>query len=346
MTHRPLVSVIVPAKDQAPYISDALASLALQFDDPAALEVLVVDDGSTDGTGELAASFAARLPGLRVLRNESPQGVADARNAGLRAATGELVAFLDPDDWLAPGHLPALAAALHSLDVDFVRCDHVQVTEGNRTLHRAPQARRAVPLDPRADILPVEAASMVDYCFVWAGLFRKSALEETGAHFPAGVHTAEDRPWIWNLHLNAASYAVVNAPGVFYRRGVTTSLTQVYDERQLDFGACYLDIFGQVTASTEPALYWPKAARQYLAVACHHLGRKENWPPHLHGRLHAVITEGLAAIPAQVLAGALDDLDVERRTALLPLLPLLPGGPGRFAGSASAVSGAPVGVSA
>jgi glycosyltransferase involved in cell wall biosynthesis len=339
MTHRPPVSVIVPAKDQAPYISDALASLALQFDDPAALEVLVVDDGSTDGTGELAASFAARLPGLRVLRNDSPQGVADARNAGLRAATGELVAFLDPDDWLAPGHLPALADALQGLNVDFVRCDHVQVTDGHRTLQRAPQARRAVPLDPRQDILPVEAASMVDYCFVWAGLFRTSALEKAGAHFPAGARTAEDRPWIWNLHLNAASYAVVNAPGVFYRRGVSTSLTQIYDERQLDFGACYLDIFAQVAASTEPALFWPKAARQYLAVACHHLGRKQNWPPHLHAPLHAVITEGLAAIPAQVLAGALEDLDAERRTALQPLLPVPPVGPGRFAGLAAVPAG-------
>ena len=102
MTHRPLVSVIVPAKDQAPYISDALASLALQFDDPAALEVLVVDDGSTDGTGGLAASFADRLPGLRVLRNESPVGLATARNQGLDAAASGYIAYLDGDDWLAP----------------------------------------------------------------------------------------------------------------------------------------------------------------------------------------------------------------------------------------------------
>ncbi|MFD1212702.1 glycosyltransferase family 2 protein [Arthrobacter sp. GCM10027362] len=54
----PLVSVIVPARDQAGYIADALVSLERQFADPAVLEIIVIDDGSTDGTGDLAARFS------------------------------------------------------------------------------------------------------------------------------------------------------------------------------------------------------------------------------------------------------------------------------------------------
>ena len=341
MTHQPLVSVIVPAKDQAPYISDALASLALQFDDPAALEVLVVDDGSTDGTGGLAASFADRLPGLRVLRNESPVGLATARNQGLDAAASGYIAYLDGDDWLAPGHLAACLDSLRRLDVDFVRTDHVTAEQGVRTLVRAPQARRGIALDPRESILPDRESTLVDYPFAWAGMFQRRVAERGLLRFPDGLRTAEDRPWIWRLHLQADSFAVVNAPGVIYRRGVSTSLTQVFDERQLDFLPSFGLVFDLIRASEDSILFWPKAARQFCAIACHHLGRQDNWPEHLHGRLHEGTTRALAAIPVEVLSGALDDLDAERRNALLPLLS---GGPGRFAGSVSTGPAVPAGV--
>ena len=340
MTHRPLVSVIVPAKDQAPYISDALASLALQFDDPAALEVLVVDDGSTDGTGELAASFAARLPGLRVLRNESPAGLATARNQGLDAAGGAYIAYLDGDDWLAPGHLAACLDSLRRLDVDFVRTDHVTAEQGVRTLVRAPQARRGIALDPRESILPDRESTLVDYPYAWAGMFQRRVAERGLLHFPDGLRTAEDRPWIWNLHLNAASYAVVNAPGVIYRRGVSTSLTQIFDERQLDFLPSFRLVFGLIRACEDSTLFWPKAARQFGAIACHHLGREESWPEELRPRLRAGITEALAELPPNVCTDALEDLDAERRAVLQPLLPPIPGGTGRFAG----VPAVPAGV--
>jgi glycosyltransferase involved in cell wall biosynthesis len=336
MTHRPLVSVIVPAKDQAPYISDALASLVLQFDDPAVLEVLVVDDGSTDGTGELAASFADRLPGLRVLRNESPAGLATARNQGLDAAEGRYIAYLDGDDWLAPGHLTACLDSLRRLDVDFVRTDHVTAEQGGRTLVRAPQARRGIALDPRESILPDRESTLVDYPYAWAGMFQRRVAERGLLRFPDGLRTAEDRPWIWRLHLEADSFAVVNAPGVLYRRGVSTSLTQIFDERQLDFLPSFGLVFDLIRASGDSALFWPKATRQFCAIACHHLGRKDNWPKDLHGRLQEGTTRALAVIPGEVLSAALDDLDAERRAVLLPLLPppLLSGDPARFAGSA------------
>ncbi|MCG2624969.1 glycosyltransferase, partial [Arthrobacter sp. I2-34] len=63
----PLLSVIVPAKDQAPFIRDSMTSLTRQFADPSVLEIVLVDDGSTDGTGQLAAAFGGRLPGLKIL---------------------------------------------------------------------------------------------------------------------------------------------------------------------------------------------------------------------------------------------------------------------------------------
>ena len=74
MTAEPLVSVIVPAKDQEAHLSDCLTSLVDQLSDRDALEVIVVDDGSRDATSDIAATFGSRLPGLCVLRNDRPAG--------------------------------------------------------------------------------------------------------------------------------------------------------------------------------------------------------------------------------------------------------------------------------
>ena len=97
----PEVTVVIPTLDRWPMLSRALAGALEQ--EEVALEVVVVDDGSTDETPQrLAAVDDDRL---RVVRHERPQGVARARNAGLGAARGEWTAFLDDDDFWAPRKL-------------------------------------------------------------------------------------------------------------------------------------------------------------------------------------------------------------------------------------------------
>lgn len=315
----PLLSIIVPAKDQAPFIRDTMTSLLHQFDDPRALEVIFVDDGSSDGTGELVAAFGDRLPGLTALRNEVPRGLATARNQGLDQATGNAIAFLDGDDWLAPGHLASSLSELNRLDVDFVRVDHVRVTGGRRAIHRAPQARRNTALDPRDSVLPHNETTMIDYPFAWAGLFHRRVADAGMLHFPDGLFTAEDRPWIWKLHLQASSYAVLASPGIMYRRGIATSLTQIYDRRQLDFARAFALSFQVVAADPEADRFWPKVIRQFLAVSCHHLSRSRHMSPDVTVELHQAITETMALLPAAELDGALLALDATRRQVLLPL---------------------------
>jgi glycosyltransferase involved in cell wall biosynthesis len=93
----PLVSCIVPVYNGARFLGETLASILSQTHQP--VEVIVVDDGSTDGTAGVIASFGARV---RSVRQENA-GEAAARNTGVRLASGEYVAFLDADDlWEAP----------------------------------------------------------------------------------------------------------------------------------------------------------------------------------------------------------------------------------------------------
>lgn len=315
-----LMSVIIPAKNQAGYLPDAMASLTTQFTDPSALQVIVVDDGSTDGTADIAADYAGRLPHLEIMRNEESRGLATARNQGIDASRGEYLAFLDGDDWLAPGHFDVLTERIRALECDFLRVDHIRCVGSSRTTHRAPQARRNTVLDPRASILPGDTATMVDYCYAWAGMFHRRLADSGLLRFPDGLFTAEDRPWAWRLHLQARSYAVVDAPGILYRRGLPASLTSIYDQRQLDFLPSFRQVFELVDSDREAARFWPKAARMFLAVLAHHLGRAKNMRAVDRSLLRTGARETLAMIPGDVLHGAMRRLG-SRRVRLLSVLP-------------------------
>lgn len=107
----PAVSVVVPARDAAATLPRTLRALAAQAV-PGGHEVVVVDDGSVDATGELAAAA-----GARVVRLAQALGPAGARNAGVAATTAPLLAFTDADCEPAPGWLAALVAALAQADL-------------------------------------------------------------------------------------------------------------------------------------------------------------------------------------------------------------------------------------
>ncbi|MBP2372625.1 glycosyltransferase family 2 protein [Paeniglutamicibacter psychrophenolicus] len=315
------ISVIVPAMNQQDFIGDTLASLARQRLGARELEVLVIDDASTDATAAIAGQFASGLPGLRIITHPANRGVSAARNTGLENASGEFVVFLDPDDWFAPNHLAQLADGLEELDVDYVRCDHVRVTGGNRTLYRAPQANRNVVLDPTDDISPIHTATMIDYPLVWAGMYRAEMLSSAAPRFNEELRTCEDRPWFWELALKAKSYAVLNAHGIFYRRGLPGSLTQVFDDRQLDFLDAFAGILDMVLGDPAHEAHGPKALRQFIAISCHHLGRSAQFPPALRRSLREGIAERLAVIPAPLLDDGLAQIDAKRRKTLTGLLP-------------------------
>ncbi|MFC5817737.1 glycosyltransferase family 2 protein [Nonomuraea harbinensis] len=309
------LSVIVPVRDGERFISDALASLARNF--RPGFEFVVVDDGSVDGTAAVVEDFRADLPGLAVIRNPEPLGLADARNAGLSAVSGRYVTFLDGDDWLAPGYLARLVAVIDGLGCDFVRADHVQVEGRKRVVHRAPAARRGAVLDPRGAILPAGARTMVDYPYAWAGVYRRSLGDLL--RFPSGLHTAEDRPWIWRLHREAVTFAAVSMAGVFYRRQVAGSLTQVGDERQLHF----FDAFELVFADLEEK-YLPKAVRNFCGLLAHHLELAGRFPPELRARFTERGARMAQALPRELVAEAAAAMPAERSAVLRELLPGLP----------------------
>ncbi|WP_170023634.1 glycosyltransferase family 2 protein [Isoptericola jiangsuensis] len=293
--------MIVPAKDASDYVADALTSLGRQVDEPRELQVVVVDDGSTDGTGDIVDSFRDRLADLVVLRNDRPHGLAAARNQGADAAAGRWLTFLDADDWMAPRRLPALVAACRRLGCAWVRTDHTTVNGRHRVRRQAPEGLRGVALDPRDSIVPAAEITMVDYPYAWAGIFDRALKTDGLLDFVDGLHTAEDRPWIWNLHLNGPRYAVVDAPSICYRRGVSTSLTQVYDSRQLDFARAFGVARDVLMDDAESARFLPKLVRTIVAVTMHHYRNSSRMAPGVYADFLAVSSALLKSLPVDLV---------------------------------------------
>ncbi|MBO4675413.1 MAG: glycosyltransferase [Elusimicrobiaceae bacterium] len=97
MQENPLISVIVPIYNVAPWLPRCLDSIVGQTYKN--LEILLIDDGSTDNSLEICQQYAEKDPRIKVIHQEN-KGVSAARNAGLDVATGEFISFVDPDDWL------------------------------------------------------------------------------------------------------------------------------------------------------------------------------------------------------------------------------------------------------
>ena len=125
----PRVSVIIPAFNQARFLDAAIGSALGQTHGD--VEVVVVDDGSTDDTGQRLAAYA-RTPGVRIVR-QANAGVGAARNAGFAASTGSLVCFLDADDYYHEDRLVRQVARFDERpDIGLAYCDIVRVDADGR----------------------------------------------------------------------------------------------------------------------------------------------------------------------------------------------------------------------
>ncbi|ROO90055.1 glycosyl transferase family 2 [Actinocorallia herbida] len=305
-----VLSVISPVRDVARYVPDLLASLSANV--RPGFEFLVVDDGSTDATAELLRR--ARVPGLRILTHQAPGGPSAARNTGLAEASGRYVTFLDGDDWIRPGYLAELVAAIETLGCDFVMTDHIEAKGARRILRVPPEARLGERLPARPAILPQHDKSMVDYPYTWAGIYRRALgplLE-----FDPRLHTAEDRPWFWRLYRRADDFAVVSLRGLFYRRGATTALTRIGDARQLHYFDAFDGILADLTADGEPPELHYKAIRNYCAIMARQIGAEARLTPGLQATQRARAAATLRTFPPDVLASVLRGWGPERRDLL------------------------------
>ena len=123
---KPLISVIVPVYNGQDYLEDCITSIEHQTYDN--LEIIIINDGSTDSCPSILAEFSAQYPNLTVIHKENG-GVTTARNTGLDAAQGEYIWFVDADDFLKPNILGALQRKILAENCDRLIVGGYQFTD-------------------------------------------------------------------------------------------------------------------------------------------------------------------------------------------------------------------------
>ena len=183
----PLVSVVMPAYNAEPYLARAVESVLHQT--LGDLELLIVDDGSSDETVPLALSFAERDPRVRVLTQRNA-GPGPARNLAFGAGTGRFFAFLDSDDeWDAAFLEENIALLVARPDVDIV-IGNARNRGGARDGHPCRPLRRNAQLITLAEILADETS-----LFIMA-VFRREVVDTIGGFDPAMFTNEEYEMWI------------------------------------------------------------------------------------------------------------------------------------------------------
>ncbi|WP_125706423.1 glycosyltransferase family 2 protein [Lacticaseibacillus daqingensis] len=205
----PLVSVIVPIYNLAPYLKRSLASLIAQ--DYTALELILVDDRSTDDSAAIIAQLAATDKRVVPVYLGQNRGVSAARNAGLAVATGVYVAFMDGDDWLAPHTIAAFVAALEAGPYDLVTCPfYIDAPQPKplpqRLLVDRELSRRQLLRGMLAPVGQIRG-------YLWNKIYRRSVIEAGHLRFDETVTIMEDELFTTEYALMTSRFFFRGRPG-------------------------------------------------------------------------------------------------------------------------------------
>lgn len=224
-----LVSVVVPVFNAQKSIRKCLESILTQ--DYSEIEVLVVDDGSTDMSGLICREYAQRDQRVCIL-SQSNLGPASARNNGMRRASGAYLMFVDADDALKSKAISSLVAIAEATQADMVNFNF-EVTDGSRIVNRRIAVGGTYPRlsysDGRGCLKLIYRECGVAN-FSWAFMYKMSFLKRTRVLFPAGVYIFEDALFLNQILRLAQKVAYCQEPLYEYQvSNASESLTHRYD---------------------------------------------------------------------------------------------------------------------
>ena len=244
-----VLSIIIPVYNGAAYLRACLESILCHA--VPAMEVLVIDDGSTDETPSICDAIGQRDSRLRLLRQEN-RGVSAARNAGIREARGRYLAFVDGDD-LIVGDILSLAVNCMT-DHDLV-CWNAMYQIGDRTYDLAPMELPADPL--QWVIYPPETAGKY-FRACWGKLFDGRLIRENRIFFDERLHIGEDAVFLLEYLKQAKKLCMLPEQGYCYRihpgsavrRRRPDLLSQVLLQKD------YIDSYATTHPDAVVCLYW------------------------------------------------------------------------------------------
>lgn len=236
MEQPPLLSVIVPVYNVERYLNRCVDSILAQSYQN--LEIWLVDDGSTDFSGEICDEYEKKDPRVRVI-HKANGGLSSARNAGLEKAQGDYLAFVDSDDWLEPDAYAQMLALAQKYDVKLTVAGRYDADETT--------GQRQLGLCPRKEEV-ISGEEMVGRIFLWDNcdsaawdkLYHRSLFQ--GLRYPVGK-ICEDVPVTYRIALRAERVAMCDKPvyNYFHRQGSIT--TAAVSEKSFHFSQHTAEIY-------------------------------------------------------------------------------------------------------
>lgn len=217
------ISIIIPAYNVEKFLPQCLDSISSQdFED---YEVIVVNDGSTDGTLSLLEHYAAEWPQLKVI-SQGNQGMSTARNRGLKEASGDYVMFIDSDDWLIEGSLTNVAKVLNDEDILCFNAKKYLESTGVYLDNQLPIFDSAISgweYFNRQRLIPTE----IHFVCIWQRAYKRSFLLDNELFFADGILRAEDDLFTTMAMYYAKSLRVIQDYVYVYRireQSITTTV--------------------------------------------------------------------------------------------------------------------------
>lgn len=230
MNSKTIISVIIPVYNGENFLNDCIDSITRQtiFDN---LEIIFVNDASTDNTLEILKEKSELYPNLIVLNNETNMRQGAARNRGLNEATGEYIGFVDADDIIAPDMFEILFNALVKYEADVVYCEKDTISEN---IHYSDLIFPESILDNK--ILNITDENRAEFLLsergcVWSGLYKKSLIIDNNVFFPEKLRF-EDNYWVTLMKCYFNKVVVLDKyKGYYYRlnSASTTHLKNAFD---------------------------------------------------------------------------------------------------------------------
>ncbi|MBP5208269.1 MAG: glycosyltransferase family 2 protein [Clostridia bacterium] len=214
MNDKYLVSVIMPVYNVAAYLSEALDSVVNQSYDN--LEIIVIDDGSTDGSEKICDEYAEKDKRIRLIHQKN-SGVSSTRNAALDAVTGDFVLFIDSDDAYDPDYVSTMLNAMTENDADMAICRFtIHTTTGVMKRTGTEELRPPIGkgLYNRVEAMQAFAANTI-HAYLWNKMYRKELWNDI--RFPIGM-LYEDIDVMYRIINLCDRICVIDNPLYLYRK--------------------------------------------------------------------------------------------------------------------------------
>lgn len=239
---QPLISVIVPVYNGELYLKNCIESIEAQT--YGTFEVVIVNDGSTDGTADLCARLAKKYPNLRYITTDD-LGVSASRNSGIAQAKGEYLTFVDADDRIHPQMLKRLYDVIVQTDSDIAGCGFGIW----RTDQEWKVLSKSVAATPEADKLYHVAEDYIVQELLqgnsrcWSKLYRRTALERlkqrTGTWFTEGLTIGEDMLFLTELLPEVTRIAELSFKGYGYYQNPQGAMNRTFRPEYMDQIRCW-----------------------------------------------------------------------------------------------------------